>query len=189
MARHQMVKCHECRKSFRKGGLASHRFRVHGIAGTSRWATKARKVKKIAKAPRMDRMEAMIRDNLKKPFFQEVLKEWALHVESAAEEHVVDATTFSNLFLEMLRDPRNRKTRQACTIFAIFMKPRRWEEALEAFGKIRNKDVRASFEKPEAKEFYKQFKRMVLEQVTQYWEQFLTKKQKSPRKRRVSVRK
>ena len=121
--------------------------------------------------------------------FREILREWAIHVESSIEDKVVDATTFANLYIEMMRDPRNRKTRQACTIFAIFMKPRRWEEALEAFGKIRNKDVRASFEKPEAKEFYKQFKRMVLEQVTQYWEQFLTKKQKSPRKRRVSVRK
>src|SRR4029078_11987163 len=54
-----------------------------------------------------NRMESMIRESLKKPFFQEVLKEWALHVEDAAETKTIDATTFANLYLEMMRDPRN----------------------------------------------------------------------------------
>lgn len=124
-----------------------------------------------------NRMETMIRESLQKPFFQEVLKEWALHVKSAAEEHVVDATTFANLYLEMMRDPRNDEARQGCAAFATFMKPRSWQKMLEVLRGSLDTDTIASFERPEAEEFYKQFKTMVLEQIAQYWEEFLAARQ------------
>jgi len=124
-----------------------------------------------------NRMETMIRESLQKPFFQEVLKEWALHVDSAAEEHVVDATTFANLYLEMMRDPRNDEARQGCAAFATFMKPRSWKKMLAVLRGSLDGDTLAAFEKPEAEEFYKQFKAMVLEQITEYWEQFLAARQ------------
>ena len=120
-----------------------------------------------------NRMESMIRENLQKPFFQEVLKEWALHVEDAAETKVVDATTFANLYLEMMRDPRNDEARQGCAAFATFMKPRSWKKMLAVLGGALDAETLASFQKTEAEEFYKQFKAMVLEQITEYWEQFL----------------
>lgn len=44
------LKCPECRKICSRKGLASHRFSKHGVAGTSRWALKAREVKKSPKA-------------------------------------------------------------------------------------------------------------------------------------------
>jgi hypothetical protein len=124
-----------------------------------------------------NRMETMIRESLQKPFFQEVLKEWALHVDSAAEEKVVDATTFANLYLEMMRDPRNDEARQGCAAFATFMKPRSWKKMLAVLRGSLEADTLAAFEKPEAEEFYKQFKAMVLEQITEYWEQFLAARQ------------
>lgn len=123
------------------------------------------------------RMESMIRESLQKPFFQEVLKEWAMHVECAAEEKVVDATTFANLYLEMMRDPRNDEARQGCAAFATFMKPRSWKKMLAVFSGALTAETQAAFEKPEAEEFYKQFKAMVLEQITEYWEQFLAARQ------------
>jgi hypothetical protein len=124
-----------------------------------------------------NRMEVLIRENLQKPFFQDVLKEWALHVESAAEDKAVDATTFANLYLEMMRDPRNDEARQGCAAFATFMKPRNWQKMLAVLRGALDPVTIAAFERPEAEEFYKQFKAMVLEQITEYWEQFLASRQ------------
>lgn len=119
----------------------------------------------------------MIRESMQKPFFQDVLKEWAMHVESASEEKVVDATTFANLYLEMMRDPKNDESRQGCAAFATFMKPRSWKKLLSVLKGSLDAETLASFEKPEAEEFYKQFKAMVLEQIAEYWEQFLASRQ------------
>lgn len=124
-----------------------------------------------------NRMESMIRENLQKPFFQEVLKEWAMHIECAAEEKVVDATTFANLYLEMMRDPRNDEARQGCAAFATFMKPRSWKKMLAVLSGSLEQETLSAFQRPEAEEFYKQFKAMVLEQITEYWEQFLASRQ------------
>lgn len=124
-----------------------------------------------------NRMESMIRESMQKPFFQDVLKEWAMHVESASEEKVVDATTFANLYLEMMRDPKNDESRQGCAAFATFMKPRSWKKLLSVLKGSLDAETLASFEKPEAEEFYKQFKAMVLEQIAEYWEQFLASRQ------------
>lgn len=122
-------------------------------------------------------MESMIRESLKKPFFQEVLKEWALHVEDAAETKTIDATTFANLYLEMMRDPRNDEARQGCAAFATFMKPRSWKKLLGVLKDALDPETLATFQRTEAEEFYKQFKAMVLEQITEYWEQFLASRQ------------
>jgi DNA-directed RNA polymerase subunit RPC12/RpoP len=173
------AKCPECNKSCNKRGLATHRYNKHGVAGTSRWSIRARKAKKPVKKPAKkaiisgSRIEFMIRENLQKPFFQDVLKEWAMHVECAAEEKVVDATTFANLYLEMMRDPRNDEARQGCAAFATFMNPRNWRKILEVLRGAVDKETLATFEKPEAEAFYKQFKKMIIEQITEYWGQFL----------------
>ncbi len=124
-----------------------------------------------------NRMETMIRESLQKPFFQEVLKEWGMHIECAAEEKVIDATTFANLYLEMMRDPRNDEARQGCAAFATFMKPRSWKKMMAVLGPSLEGETLAAFQRPEAEEFYKQFKAMVLEQITEYWEQFLASRQ------------
>jgi hypothetical protein len=124
-----------------------------------------------------NRMESMIRENLQKPFFQEVLKEWAMHIDCAAEEKATDATTFANLYLEMMRDPRNDEARQGCAAFATFMKPRTWKKMMTVLGPSLDPETLTSFQRPEAEEFYKQFKAMVLEQITEYWEQFLASRQ------------
>ncbi len=76
-----------------------------------------------------------------------------------------------------MRDPRNDEGRQGCAAFATFMKPRSWKKMLAVLAEAIDAETLASFQKPEAEEFYKQFKAMVLEQITEYWEQFLAARQ------------
>jgi hypothetical protein len=123
-----------------------------------------------------NKMETVIRENLRKPFFQEVLKEWALHVDNSQETGVVDATTFANLYLEMMRDPRNDEGRQGCAAFATFMKPRNWKKMYAILKDAVDSEVRESFDRPAAAEFYEQFRAMVIEQIRDYWEQFMAAK-------------
>jgi hypothetical protein len=116
---------------------------------------------------------------LKKPLFQDVLREWAVHIESSIEDKVVDATTFANLYLEMMRDPRTRKE---FGYFFTFMLRFTWQELLVAFRKAVDTDTSDTFDKPEAEKFYKQFKDIVVWQVMEFWAQFL-KPTRKPRKR------
>ena len=133
-------------------------------------------------------LEGMVKSLLNEPYFKEVIKEWALHVEDAAETKTIDATTFANLYLEMMRDPRNDETRHGCAIFMAFLRDRKWDEVRELLKRIKDKDALAAFETPQAEKFYKQFKAMVIEQIAEYWNIFITKKRKSSRrpKRRVT---
>ena len=122
------------------------------------------------------KMESVIRENLRKPFFREVLTEWGLHVQNCAETKTIDATTFANMYLEMMRDPHNDEARQGCAAFATFMKPRSWKKMYAVFKDAVDGETRASFELPEAAEFYNAFKCMVIEQIKDYWDQFLAAK-------------
>jgi len=123
-----------------------------------------------------NKMESMIRENLQKPFFQEVLKEWALHVDACAETGTVDATTFANLYMVMMQDVRNEETRQGCAAFATFMKPRPWKKMFAVLKGALDAETLESFQKAEAGEFYEQFRSMVISQIQDYWEQFLAQK-------------
>lgn len=124
-----------------------------------------------------NRIEMVIRKNLEHPDFQAVLSEWALHVENSIEEGKIDATPFANFYLEKMRDPRDDDGRQGCAAFATFMRPRSWKKMLEVFRGAVGAEIQATFDKPEAEEFYKQFKTMVIEQIKEYWEQFLASRQ------------
>lgn len=174
------AKCPECGKVCNRKGLASHRASVHGVAGTSRWSIRARKAakkpaKRAAKKSVVSsgQMESVVRRSLQKPFFQEILQEWAAHIENAVHDKAVDATTFANLYLEMLRDPNEDEARQGCSAFATFMKPRNWKKILEVLRGVINKETLATFKKPEAEIFYNKFKQQIIEQITAYWESFL----------------
>lgn len=122
------------------------------------------------------KMENMIRENLRKPFFQDVLKEWAVHVDNCEETNVVDAAPFANLYLEMMRDPHNDEARQGCAGFATFMKPRNWKKMFSILKDALDPTLLESFSKPAASEFYEQFRAMVIEQIKDYWAQFLAAK-------------
>lgn len=114
------------------------------------------------------KMDSIIQQNLKNPIFKEIIKEWALHVQSGS-----DATTFANLYLEMMRDPHNDEGRKACAAFATYMKPRNWEMMFKALAPQLDADVVKSFQLPEAEDFYEAFRAMVVEQIRDYWEQFI----------------
>lgn len=114
------------------------------------------------------KMDSIIQQNLKNPVFREVISEWALHVESES-----DATTFANLYLEMMRDPQNDEGRKACAAFATYMKPRNWKKMFAALSPHLDKDVVEIFKRPHAEDFYEAFRAMVIEQIRDYWEQFI----------------
>jgi hypothetical protein len=97
-------------------------------------------------------------------------------VDNSAETGVVDATSFANLYLEMMRAPRNDEGRQGCAAFATFMKPRNWKKMYAVLKEAIDSEVKESFEKQEAAEFYEQFRAMVIEQIRDYWAQFLAQK-------------
>jgi hypothetical protein len=113
-------------------------------------------------------MEQIIQDMLDKPFFRQVIKEWSLHVKTNQ-----DPTTFANMYMEWMRDPLDHEGRKATTMFANFMKPREWSDMMKIMGPKLDKDVAAIFKSEAACDFYDGFKAMVVEQIKDYWEQFL----------------
>jgi hypothetical protein len=115
-----------------------------------------------------EKMDLVIQDMLKKPLLKSVLQEWALHVETEN-----DATTFANFYMEMMRDQKNDESRQACAGFATYMKPRNWDLMFRSIAPHLDPDVLRAFKTPYAKDFYEQFRAMVIEQIKEYWEQFL----------------
>lgn len=115
-----------------------------------------------------ERMEAVICENIRKPYPQEILREWALHVRTGC-----DATTFANMYLEWMRDPVNEDSRKTCAAFASFMKPRDWGTVLKIIGPHLEPEIHEIFKTREAADFYEAFRAMVVEQIRDYWEQFL----------------
>jgi len=113
-------------------------------------------------------MEQVIQDMLDKPFFKQVIKEWSLHVKTNQ-----DPTTFANMYMEWMRDPLDHEGRKATTMFANFMKPRDWPDMMKIIGVKLDKDVANIFKSEAAADFYEGFKAMVVEQIRDYWEQFL----------------
>jgi hypothetical protein len=113
-------------------------------------------------------MEQIIQDMLDKPFFRQVIKEWSLHVKTNQ-----DPTTFANMYMEWMRDPLDHEGRKATTMFANFMKPREWSDMMKIMGPKLDKDVSNIFKSEAATDFYDGFKAMVVEQIRDYWEQFL----------------
>lgn len=126
-----------------------------------------------------NKMESMIRESLRKPFFQEVLKEWALHVDESQESGKVDATTFANLYMVMMQDAKNEEGRQGCAAFATFMKPRNWKKMYAVLKTAMDEETQQSFEKPAAAEFYEQFRAIVITHIRDYFEQFMADKVKN----------
>jgi hypothetical protein len=116
-------------------------------------------------------MEEIIQSNLDRPFAKKVLKEWALHVKK--EE---DPTTFANMYLEWMRDPMDHEGRKACSVFANIMKVRDWPDMMKIIRPKLDPEVAKIFESKYAEEFYNGFRAMVVEQIRDYWEQFLAQR-------------
>jgi hypothetical protein len=114
-----------------------------------------------------DRMDELIHELLGEKMFRQILKEWAIHVDSGC-----DATAFANLFLEMLRDEHNGEKRQACNLFLTYMKPRKWARMYPALEPHLDEESKAIFRTSDAEPFYESFRGMVVAQVQDYWEQF-----------------
>jgi hypothetical protein len=114
-------------------------------------------------------------ESLRTPLFQDVLKEWAAHLDRAVETGS-DASAFANIYMEFLRDPNNHLMRQTCTRFATFMRARSWEGVYAVMEDAIDPELRPIFAMPEASEFYERFRDIVVGEIRDYWQQFLAAK-------------
>jgi hypothetical protein len=114
-------------------------------------------------------MESDVKENLKKPFFQGLLNEWALHIESGT-----DAIVFVNIFLNEMRymDSENGK---ACALFARYMESHDWAEILFVLKPNLNSEISEIFESPKAKDFYEAFQATVSSQIREHKEKFVAR--------------
>jgi hypothetical protein len=118
-----------------------------------------------------DKMESFVREGLKRQEFQEIIKEWALHVQ---EEN--DPSAFANLYLEMMQDQKNEEIRKFCTMLLTLMSVRNWAKMFAFMQPHLDADTVRIFQTPWASKFYEAFRAMVTTQVRHYWNQFLTAK-------------
>jgi hypothetical protein len=126
-------------------------------------------------------MKAMIREMIDKPFFKEVIDEWAMHVENEQ-----DGTTFLNMYREWMCDPNDPDGRKATTMFANFIAPRTWEQFYEIIKDKLDKKVQAIFDLPHAKVFYETFRGLLTEQIRAFWEEFAQQREALNAARKVS---
>lgn len=113
-------------------------------------------------------MELIIQNSMDKPLAQQIIKEWALHVNRGNHPG-----TFANTFMEWMRDPNDAEGRKATGLFVHFMSAREWKEVLAIIGPKLDAATLAIFRSKAAEDYYEGFKAMVCEQVRDYWEQFL----------------
>lgn len=122
------------------------------------------------------KMDKLIQEQLKSPFLKEILREWALHVEEGCVP-----TTFANMYMEWMKDPKDDEGRKATAAFANYMQPRSWKRIWPvikgALDAKEDADIIAAFETPAAEEFYTAFKAMVCNAVSDWWESYLQQTQ------------
>lgn len=110
-------------------------------------------------------MEEIVQAMVEQPFFQKVLKEWALHVRTGQ-----DATTFVNMYMNWMNDPVDHEGRKATSMFANFIAPRPWAELYQVIKPKLKPEVIKVFDTKEAEEYYETFRGLVTESIAAYWE-------------------
>jgi hypothetical protein len=113
-------------------------------------------------------------ESVQKYLPKDIFSEWARQIKTTP----TDATAFANTFLELMRHPENHDERRAAAIFATLIKDRPWAETLEMLTASLDDQTQVIFSTDQAEVFYEQFKAMVLEQIREYWEQFMKKRGK-----------
>lgn len=119
-------------------------------------------------------MDNFVRQMSQDPFFQEVLTEWGKHVKAEA-----NATTFTNMFMEWMKDdgtPEGARARKACAAFVNHMQIRDWNEIYSLIEPAIPAAYRENFKTPHAAEFYAQFRLMVVSSVDDYWKAYIAMK-------------
>lgn len=114
------------------------------------------------------------------PHVKEIVKEWALTIKKHHEPSL-----FANLYLELMRDPKNDDLRRDTSAFLIVVDNRDWKEILSILRPVTDKATLKILKSKEADSFFQAWKFMVKAQVADYWRQFL--KQQKPKKGRKAV--
>lgn len=129
-------------------------------------------------------MEQVIATMTERPFFKEVLKEWAAHVEAGN-----DSSTFANMYMEWMRDegtPEAAEARKACTMFANFMAIRDWKAMFPHLKPGIPAEKHAVMQGEAAEEFYEGFRTMVVESVRDYWKAYFEQKRQEREAARIA---
>ncbi len=96
-------------------------------------------------------------------------EEWAVHVENGVEPILM-----AQFFLEVMRSQDNEK-REAFTAFLTLIGPRPWADVLSGIIKELGDERMAPMLKlpgPRAEEFFQKFRRIVTDQVSDYWKEY-----------------
>lgn len=124
-----------------------------------------------AAQPNGNYMESLIVQQIQTPLGQEMMQEWALHVDSCTEDSI-DSTSFVATYLEMMKDDFHPEKRQACVALAAFMKVRKWDRMYRIIRPYLAPDVQEVLDRPIAGLFYEQFRGLVILQIKAFFEQF-----------------
>lgn len=124
-----------------------------------------------AAQPNGNYMESLIVQQIQTPLGQEMMQEWALHVDSCTED-AIDSTSFVATYLEMMKDDFHPEKRQACVALAAFMKVRKWDRMYRIIRPYLAPEVQEVLDRPIAALFYEQFRGLVILQIKAFFEQF-----------------
>lgn len=127
------------------------------------------------------KMEEIVKQQLKDPVAQQLLKEWVTHVDAETSP-----TVFANIFMEYMTRSPDDNLRKACGGLMTFINPRKWPQVLEVVGGVLSAEQRQILEKPYAEEFYVAFKTMVSESLDEYFEQFLEQRRQKKAEQRAA---
>lgn len=96
--------------------------------------------------------------------FQDIIQEWATHVEADN-----DPSVFATLYLEMLQNQKDPDTRLFCTILFTLMSARPWTKMHAFLMPYLTPETAKIFEEQRAEVFYEGFRGMVHAQMKEYW--------------------
>lgn len=95
---------------------------------------------------------------------QEIIGEWHRCIQKKK-----DPSIFANMYLEVMRDPKNGELRRNACAFLVFADTRDWEEILAELEPALAKAQLKAFNSPSAEIFYMGWKSMVKYAVAEYW--------------------
>lgn len=137
----------------------------------------SKKPRPQAKKRKLSGLDRSMQKILGKPFFKQVLQEWAEQVNQGG-----DPRAFAHRYRKWMSDPMDFEARQVTTIFANFMSCRNWQEVRSVLGPKLDKGVLRMMKTPAAASFYPIFQIEVMEGIREYWKKFIAARKAAQRR-------
>lgn len=124
-------------------------------------------------------MESVLSRLLRRPEAQEIVREMARHIKKGNGPAI-----FANLFLEVMRDPKNDALRRDACAFLMFAASRGWEEILKELKPAVDGKTMRVLRSPSAALFYQSWVLMVRLSVEEYFKGELQKAKAEKRRKK-----